>query len=161
MKKIVTIGVYGFAETGFFQALVHANVDTFCDIRLHRSVRGTRYAFANSARLQGRLHESGIRYFHSKELAPARTLRAMQWQEDKTLGVTKHRREALGEAFIAAYKRDYLAAFDVSAFLATLGEETQVLALFCVETNPQACHRSLLVTRLTQELQLPVEHIRP
>ncbi|MBA2286946.1 MAG: DUF488 domain-containing protein [Ktedonobacteraceae bacterium] len=161
MKKIVTTGIYGFAETGFFQALIDANVDTFCDIRLHRGVRGARYTFANSEYLQRRLHESSIRYFHSKELAPARTLRAIQWQEDKTQGVAKHRREALGQAFIAAYERECLAAFDVSAFVAMLGEETQVLALCCVESEPQACHRSLLAAYLARELRLPVEHIRP
>ena len=32
--KIITIGVYGFDETGFFDALCNAQVDTFCDIRM-------------------------------------------------------------------------------------------------------------------------------
>jgi len=31
--KIVTIGVYGYAEEDFFQALQAAKVDVFCDIR--------------------------------------------------------------------------------------------------------------------------------
>ena len=31
--KIVTIGVYGFDEDSFFEALRKAKVDTFCDIR--------------------------------------------------------------------------------------------------------------------------------
>ena len=46
--KIVTIGVYGFDESGFFDALCQAEVDTFCDIRSRRGLRGATYAFANS-----------------------------------------------------------------------------------------------------------------
>ncbi|MFN2179799.1 MAG: hypothetical protein ACK2UV_09955, partial [Candidatus Promineifilaceae bacterium] len=59
LPAIVTIGVYGFDETTFFQALKDAGVDTFCDIRRRRGVRGSRYAFANSKRLQKRLAELG------------------------------------------------------------------------------------------------------
>ena len=64
--KVVTIGVYGFDEEHFFQALTDARVDTFCDIRQRRNVRGAQYAFANSKRLQRRLGELGIRYVMSK-----------------------------------------------------------------------------------------------
>ncbi len=50
--RIVTIGVYGFEEEEFFAALANARVDLFCDVRRRRGVRGARYAFANSQRLQ-------------------------------------------------------------------------------------------------------------
>ena len=49
--KIVTIGVYGFDETGFFRALQDAEVDTFCDIRDRRGVRGATYAFEKGSDL--------------------------------------------------------------------------------------------------------------
>ncbi len=55
--KIVTIGVYGFDRESFFQALLDAKVDTFCDIRLNRGLRGSTYAFVNSKSLQRRLQE--------------------------------------------------------------------------------------------------------
>ncbi len=71
MPEFVTIGVYGFDEAGFFQALQDAGVDTFCDIRRRRGVRGSAYAFANSQRLQGRLAELGIRYIYRSDLAPS------------------------------------------------------------------------------------------
>lgn len=58
---IMTIGVYGFDEQSFFQALQNARVDTLCDIRARRGVRGSDYAFANSERLQKRLTELNIR----------------------------------------------------------------------------------------------------
>ncbi|HEX9735328.1 MAG TPA: DUF488 family protein [Thermoanaerobaculia bacterium] len=69
--RIVTIGVYGFDEEGFFLALTNAGVDTFCDVRRRRGLRGSTYAFANSRRLQDRLATVGIRYVHVKELAPS------------------------------------------------------------------------------------------
>jgi hypothetical protein len=67
--KIVTIGVYGFDQESFFQALLNAKVDTFCDLRMRRGMRGSTYEFVNSSSLQKRLDELGIRYLHLKELA--------------------------------------------------------------------------------------------
>jgi hypothetical protein len=34
-------------------------------------------------------------------------------------------------------------------------------ALFCVERDPEACHRSLVAERLEAEHGLAVEHLRP
>jgi len=33
-------------------------------------------------------------------------------------------------------------------------------ALLCVELDPEACHRSLIVLRLTEQHRLTVEHLR-
>jgi hypothetical protein len=87
--KIVTIGVYGFNEAGFFKALLDAKVDTFCDIRLRRGMRGSQYAFVNSVRLQNKLAELGIRYFHLKQLAPSQNIRDRQKEEDDIMGIGK------------------------------------------------------------------------
>jgi putative nucleic acid modification protein with dual OB domain len=57
--KIVTIGAYGFDKESFFQALLDAKVDTFCDLRMRRGMRGSTYAFVNSSSLQSRLGELG------------------------------------------------------------------------------------------------------
>src|SRR5437868_14235983 len=96
--KIVTIGVYGFDQDSFFQALVTAGVDTFCDIRFRRGMRGSTYAFVNSSRLQRRLGELGIRYVHIKDLAPNQAIREMQKQEDKKLREAKRTRTKIGRA---------------------------------------------------------------
>ncbi len=77
-QKIVTIGVYGFNKERFFQALLDANVDMFCDIRLRRGMRGSEYTFVNSQRLQEMLKELGIRYIYAKELAPSKAVRDRQ-----------------------------------------------------------------------------------
>ncbi len=159
--KIVTIGVYGFAEEAFFQSLLDAHVDTFCDIRRRRGMRGSLYAFVNSQHLQQRLQELGIRYVYCRELAPNEELRKRQKQEDKKSGVAKRKREALTDSFVQAYEQETLSDFDAQAFMQQLGEDAKIVSLFCVEREPMACHRSLLAKRLVHDLQLEIEDIKP
>lgn len=159
--RILTIGVYGYSEETFFQALQEAGVDTFCDIRRRRGVRGAKYAFANSKRLQSRLAELGIEYHHFLELAPTAEIRERQKTADKTARVAKRKRAGLDDAFIQAYTEQILASFDADAFLQKLGDQPGVIALFCVEKEPAACHRSLVAAKLQQELGLEVEHKIP
>lgn len=158
--RIVTIGVYGYAEEEFFAALAEAGVDLFCDVRRRRGVRGAPYAFANSQRLQARLAQMGIRYLHRQDLAPDTDMRQAQYAVDKTQKVAKRQREVLSPEFIAAYREQVLADFDSRAFIESLPPGTQVIALFCVERAPEACHRHLLAEKLANDLGLQVEHIR-
>ncbi len=159
--KIVTIGVYGFDESSFFEALCDAGVDTFCDIRSRRGVRGATYAFANSMRLQARLAELGIRYIHRKDLGPTKAVREKQAAADKATKTAKRKRTALGEAFIEAYHTECLTAFEPQSLLDELEPNAKVVALFCVETAPEACHRSLVANKLAQTFNLEVEDILP
>lgn len=159
--KIVTIGVYGFDETSFFDALCKAKVDTFCDIRNRRGVRGATYAFANSKRLQARLAELGIRYIHRKDLGPTKAVREKQAAADKATKTAKRKRTELGGAFIEAYHAECLDAFDPQSLLDELESDVQVVALFCVETAPEACHRSLVAEKLAKTFNLDVEDILP
>ena len=159
--KIVTIGVYGFDEAVFFNALCKAAVDTFCDIRNRRGVRGATYAFANSKRLQARLAELGIRYIHRKDLAPTQIVREKQTAADKAMKTAKRKRTELGEAFIEAYHTECLDTFDPQSLLDELEPDTKVVALFCVETAPEACHRSLVADKLAKTFNLEVEDILP
>lgn len=161
--RIVTIGVYGFDEAAFFEALQQAGVDTFCDIRWRRGVRGAQYAFANRARLEKRLAELGIRYLHLRELAPAPALRRRQAEADKAQGTTKRKRPALGKVFIAGYREERLSGLDSRKFIEQLGPGARTVALFCVEREPAACHRSLLAERLHQDLgaRIEVMHLTP
>jgi uncharacterized protein (DUF488 family) len=159
--KIVTIGVFGFSEEAFFDALQTARVDTFCDIRQRRGVRGAPYAFCNSQRLQTRLAELGIRYLHRKDLAPTTAVRQIQYDADKANNVAKRQRATLGQAFIDAYQETVLADFEAQSLLDDLEIGAQVVALFCVEREPGACHRSLVADKLQEELGLEVEDILP
>jgi uncharacterized protein (DUF488 family) len=159
--KFVTIGAYGFTAATFLRALRKAGVDTFCDIRWRRGVRGAEYAFANRQRLESSLKEVGIRYRHFRELAPPPALRERQTAADKASGIAKRQRTALGECFKTAYCEEVLAHFDAHQFVQDLGKEAQVVALFCVEREPAACHRSLLADRLRQELGGEIIHLQP
>lgn len=161
MNKIVTIGVYGFDEQSFFAALQRAGVDTLCDIRRRRGVRGSEYAFANRARLETQLAALGIRYIHRLDLAPSKELRQGQYSVDAAEGVAKRQRVTLAPTFAEGYHRECLDAFDSHQFVTDLGENAHVVALLCVETAPAACHRSLTAARLAKDLRLEVEHLLP
>ena len=159
--RIVTIGAYGWSEEAFFRVLVRAEVDLFCDLRARRGVRGSAYAFANSERLQARLAGLGIRYVHRADLAPSAETRAAQYAVDRAAKVAKRQRAVLSPAFADAYRRERLESFDSAAFVTGLGPGARVVALFCVEREPAACHRSLLAARLAQDLGVEVVHLLP
>jgi len=55
--EFYTIGVYNSTEQEYFKKLTDNNIDTFCDIRQRRGVRGSQYSFVNSNRLQAKLNE--------------------------------------------------------------------------------------------------------
>ena len=159
--KIVTIGVYGFDEAHFFAALQKAHVDTLCDVRKRRDVRGSEYTFANSLRLQARLAELGIRYIHRIDLAPSDAGRQAQYGADKAARIPTRKRTQLCPAFIEAYKRERLAQFDPQSLLDETPKDAKVIALFCVEGVPTACHRSLLAKKLATYLKTEVTNIVP
>lgn len=159
--KMVTIGVYGTNEAKFYEALRKANVDTFCDIRLHRGMRGSKFSYVNSAYLQTKLSEMGIRYVHVKELAPAKKIREMQKEDDKKTGAAKQTRTVLGKVFIGEYKKSNLDTFDAQAFLSSLPQDAKTVAFFCVERAPDACHRSLVTHHLGELFTISSTDITP
>jgi uncharacterized protein (DUF488 family) len=159
--KVVTIGVYGAAEDAFFSTLQEAGVDTFVDIRRRRGVRGAAYAFANSQRLQARLAELGIRYVHLLELAPTEAVRDYQRAADARSKAPKRARSELSPAFAEAYQREILEPQTPQLFLDALPEDARVVALFCVEREAAACHRSLVAAWLAEQLKVKVEHLVP
>jgi uncharacterized protein (DUF488 family) len=161
MVEFVTIGVYGFDADHFFQALVDAHVDTLCDIRRRRGVRGAEYAFANSQRLQARIEALNIRYIHRIDLAPANELRALQAKVDKDTHTARRQRTLLSTQFVQGYQDNVLASFDPAAFVDELGPTAHVVALLCVEREPSACHRSLLGDYLHNTLGVAVRHLTP
>lgn len=161
IRKIMTIGAYGFDEKSFFQALQDAHIDTFCDIRARRGMRGSAYAFANSARLQEKLAELHIRYLHLKQLAPSEEIRGFQKGEDQQAKIAKRKRSRLGEAFQIAYQQHCLQSLSVEELLQQMPEEAAIIGLFCVEREPEACHRSLVAAWLAHQRDVTVEHILP
>ena len=144
MINIFTIGVYGFTEEEFFHTLSKANIDTFCDIRRRRGVRGSKYSFANSKRLQAKLDKLGIKYFHLLDLAPSEETRAIQKSYDKIDKVQKRERSKLNLEFINSYIEECLIDFNPKLFLNKIGSDSKNVLFFCVERDPLACHRSIV-----------------
>lgn len=157
---IKTIGVYGSTEESFFNSLKNEKVDIFCDIRQRRAVRGSKYSYVNSTKLQQRLAEVGIRYIHIKELAPTTEIRNLQKSSDKNLGVLKSARTELSAAFREEYDRCCVGYFDFRKFLASLPQEVRTICFFCVEKEPSACHRSIVADHLKKQFDLEVKHIQ-
>ena len=157
--KFFTIGVYGSTEDEYFKKLIDNNIDAFCDIRQRRGVRGAKYAFVNSNRLQQRLIEMDIKYAHFIGLAPTKEIRELQKEADAKEGISKRDRSKLGSVFTAAYKYEILNNFDFDAFLAKLDDvAASNVVLFCVEEKPAACHRSIVSDKL-EGLGYKVEHL--
>ena len=158
--KIYTIGVYGSTEEEFFGKLTKFQIDLFCDIRQRRGVRGRQYAFVNSNYLQKKLSELGIGYLYEKRFAPTREIREMQWAEDKEAHQTKKSRESLGRAFCRGYEKLILDKENIDELMATFEiMKAQHIVFFCLESSPNACHRSLLANRLSEKYNLEVVHI--
>jgi len=160
MRRIATIGVYGFAAEAFLDTLTAADVGLLLDVRQRRGVRGPDYSWANSGRLQRALAAAGIGYRHVKELAPTTELRQLQYREDGKQGVGKRSRSELAPEYRDRYIAEILDRVDLGPLVADLPDEGDS-ALLCVERDPEACHRSLIAERLASEYDLPVVHLRP
>lgn len=160
MHDVATIGVYGFTLGRFLQTLRAADVRLLLDVRQRRGVRGPQYAWANAARLQAAVAEAGIGYRHHRELAPTTELRELQYREDERLGVGKRSRAELAPAYVERYTKEILDGVDLAPIVAELPVEGAA-ALFCVEADPEACHRSLISARLAEQFGVSVTHLRP
>ena len=157
--EFFTIGVYNSTEQEYFKKLTDNNIDTFCDIRQRRGVRGSQYAFVNSNRLQERLDQLDIKYGHVLGLAPTSEIRELQKEVDNQQGELKRDRNKLGQVFTIAYKDRILSKFDLDNFIEKLDEiGASRVVLFCVEEKPQACHRSIVTDKL-EKLGYKITHL--
>jgi uncharacterized protein (DUF488 family) len=147
LPAIYTIGVFGSSEKEYFQKLIDNKIDTFCDIRQRRAVRGAEYAFVNSQRLQDKLAELGIGYIHELGLAPTDAIRNLQKKADAQQKV--------------AYRKQVLSKFDMKKFINDLAEaKAKKVVLFCVEASASACHRSLVTEKIKRLFPaVKIEHL--
>jgi uncharacterized protein (DUF488 family) len=157
---LVTIGVYGFDGESFLERLRQADVSLLLDVRQRRGVRGPDYAWANSIRLQAALARARIAYEHHIELAPTTELRKLQYAEDDRQGVGKRSRRVLAAEYTRRYTAEILDHADLTPVASALSRDGAT-ALFCVERDAEACHRSLIAQRLTEQHHVRIEHLRP
>ncbi|MEU6894888.1 DUF488 domain-containing protein [Streptomyces sp. NPDC046557] len=160
MVTLATIGVYGFDGDSFLERLRQANVRLLIDVRQRRGVRGPDYAWANSRRLQAALAGAGIAYEHHRDLAPTPELRHLQYAEDDRQGVGKRSRRELAAEYTRRYTAEILDPADLEPIVSAL-PSSGIAALFCVERDPEACHRSLVAQRLAEQHPITIEHLRP
>lgn len=156
---MATIGVYGFDGQSFLRRLESANVSLLLDVRQRRGVRGAEYAWANSRRLQSALAQAHIAYEHHPELAPTTELRRLQYVEDDRRGVGKRSRRELAAEYASRYTAEILDRSDLALIVSALPPRGTA-ALFCVERDPEACHRSLIAQRLTEHYGVVFTHLR-
>jgi uncharacterized protein (DUF488 family) len=158
MRRVVTIGVYGYTAETFLEALRAHDVGLVVDVRQRRGVRGPQYAWANARRLQAALALAEIGYRHHKELAPTTELRHLQYRQDALQGVGKRSRLELASEYRERYIREILDRADLAALVDELPEGC-ASALLCVERDARACHRSLIAERLEVEYGIAAVHI--
>jgi uncharacterized protein (DUF488 family) len=158
--KIFTIGVYGSTEKDFFNKLVTNRIDTFCDIRQRRGVRGKEYSFVNSNNLQSKLAELEIKYGHIFDLAPTTEIREHQKSEDLKQGEHKRDRNKLGAVFSSEFKHQIVDTFDFDTFVEKLEDiGASRVVLFCVEEKAEACHRSIVAAELNKRYNFEIIHL--
>ncbi len=160
MPALVTVGVYDWDLDHFLAALAEARVRLLLDVRQRRGVRGPQYAWANARRLQAALAGAGVGYRHVPELAPTTELRHLQYAEDDRQGVGKRSRVMLAPEYVARYMAEILDPADLDPLIAAI-REAGTAALFCVERDPEACHRSLIAARVGERSGIRVGHLRP
>ncbi|WP_345712087.1 DUF488 domain-containing protein [Kineococcus glutinatus] len=157
---MATIGVYGFDGESFVRRLQHADVHLLLDVRQRRGVRGPEYSWANSLRLQAALARARIGYEHHPELAPTTELRRLQYAEDARRGVGKRSRRELADEYARRYTAEVLDRADLAPIV-PVPSGSGTAALFCVELDAEACHRSLIAQRLRERHRVAIEHLRP
>lgn len=159
--KVFTIGVYGWDEQDFVQAIRDAAPGLFVDVRRRRGLRGAIYAWANSTRLQATLAGAGIPYVHRLDVAPSDATRHIVAKDAIADGIGYRDRIILSQEYHDAYGKEVLATFDAEDFAASLGDDVESIMLFCVERVPAACHRSILAEQMARHLGAEVVHILP
>jgi uncharacterized protein (DUF488 family) len=158
--EFFTIGVYNSTEKEFFEKLTQNNIDTFCDIRQRRGVRGAKYSFVNSNRLQEKLNDLEIKYGYIPNLAPTTEIRELQKEIDLEKGELKRERQELGKVFVIEYKNRILKDFDFEQFIENLEQiGANRIVLFCVEEHPEACHRSIVAEKLMNNYHYKITHL--
>lgn len=158
--EVYTIGVYNSTEDTFFKKLIDNKIDTFIDVRQRRGVRGSKYSFVNSNKLQEKLSSLNIKYIHQLDLAPSKEIRDLQKKADLNKNELKQSREELDNSFKDSYRNLVLDKFDFQYFIDNLQKHnSSKIVFFCVEESSKACHRSLITEKIKKEFNLITNHL--
>ncbi|MEO7371460.1 MAG: DUF488 domain-containing protein [Ilumatobacteraceae bacterium] len=145
MLTLATIGYEGATVQGFLAALAEARIEMLVDVRAVAMSR--RPGFAKT-RLAGNLDEAGIAYLH---------LRGLGTPADGRAAARAGRHQEMHEIF-----REHMVTPVAQTDLATLVSIVnggKRVALMCFETNPEHCHRSLVVEAMRDHVEMQVRHL--
>jgi hypothetical protein len=165
--RLHTIGAYGFTADEFFETLREHKIAVLVDVRWRRGMRGAEYAWANRARLEARSEAEDIVYWHMRDVAPPPELRAIQHEADKAGRVQKRQRAVMSDEFRVAYNEQVLGKWSLDDLVEEIRDLVPWLhdpvgvCLFCVEKEPNACHRSLFAHAMAEPYSWPVKHLLP
>lgn len=138
---IVSIGYQGRNVDDFVTDLQRAGVRTVADVRLNAV---SRKAGFSKTRLREALAAGGIDYRHMRSLGNAKENRQPFWD-----GRVDEGQRVFREA---------LQAPDAEACLAELSRlaRHQVVAVLCFETDPETCHRKVIIDHVVGATAVPV-----
>ena len=160
VAAIATIGDVRLDVGRFLRALRAADVRVLIDVRQRRGVRGSEYAWANSARCRRPWVRPASNTAITRSWRRPPSCGKLQYREDAKSGAGKRSRTELAPEYRDRYTSEILSQVDLAAFVASLPSDGTT-ALLCVERDPEACHRSLIAERLAAKHGLSVTHLRP
>lgn len=136
--EFYTVGIGRYDEESFFGLLKRLEVDTFCDIRMHRGshARTPGLHYTNARPLQEHLERRGIAYRHMLRLSPTPAEAQVQAAADKSRGETRATRTKLDDGFAGAFGSRLRLRGDVEWLLDELAAGgSRRVALFCSERS--------------------------
>ena len=79
---------------------------------------------------------------------------------DLEKGELKSERQELGKIFVIEYKNRILKKFDFEKFIDSLEQiSANRVVLFCVEEHSEACHRSIITEKLSDNFNYRITHL--
>jgi uncharacterized protein (DUF488 family) len=138
-----TIGYQGATIERLLETLAGEGVSVLVDTRENPMSRRPEF---RRRRLEASLAEAGIGYVAAPELGAPKELRALAADE--------------WDAFADGYRaRLPLVREELERLVPLL--RTERVCLLCFESDPDACHRSLLAHEIQTLLDVPAIHLRP
>ena len=142
--RVYTIGYAGRDIDGFLSALLEADLAGVVDVRNSPASRA--YGFSRR-QLEKHLGHLSLRYIGRPELGVPSSAR-------RDIG-SRQKRQTLLKSYEEDLRASRMAAVDEVAN----AMEAEPLALMCMESAPEDCHRSVLARAIAERTGLPVRHI--
>lgn len=138
---VVSAGYEGWNIDDWIEALARMGVGTVADVRLHPISRKPGFS---KTRLREALSAAGIDYWHLRALGNPK-----EYRQPFLSGRVEEGRRLY---------REWLQRIPENPLLEDLAElvAEQVVAVVCVEADPEVCHRQVIIEEVTKMRSVPV-----